>query len=52
MNVESGAEAALFPEKEYISGFFVAVLTSLCALGEYTVLENFQQELTTLEGKY
>jgi hypothetical protein len=27
MNVEIGAEAALFPEKEYISGIFVAVLT-------------------------
>jgi hypothetical protein len=25
MNVEFGAEAALFPEKEYISGIFVAV---------------------------
>jgi hypothetical protein len=25
MNVEIGAEAALFPVKEYISGIFVAV---------------------------
>ncbi len=25
MNVEIGAEAALFPEKEYISGIFVAL---------------------------
>ncbi len=25
MNVEIGAVAALFPEKEYISGIFVAV---------------------------
>ncbi len=25
MNVENGAEAALFPEKEYISRIFVAV---------------------------
>ncbi len=25
MNVETGAEAALFPEKEYICGIFVAV---------------------------
>jgi hypothetical protein len=25
MNVEIGAEAALFPEKEYISGIFVPV---------------------------
>jgi hypothetical protein len=28
MNVEIGAEAALFPEKEYISGIFIAVLRS------------------------
>jgi hypothetical protein len=25
MNVEIGAEAALFPEKEYIKGIFLAV---------------------------
>ncbi len=29
MNVEIGAEAALFPEKEYISVIFVAVRTKL-----------------------
>jgi hypothetical protein len=29
MNVEIGAEAALFPEKEYISEIFVAVQTDL-----------------------
>jgi hypothetical protein len=29
MNVEIGAEAALFPEKEYISGIFVAVHSRL-----------------------
>ncbi len=28
MNVETGAEAALFPEKEYINGIFFAVHTS------------------------
>ncbi len=28
MNVEIGAEAALFPEKENISGIFVAVYSS------------------------
>jgi hypothetical protein len=27
MYEENGAEAALFPEKEYISGIFVAVYT-------------------------
>jgi hypothetical protein len=30
MNVEIGAEAALFPEKEYISGISVAVCSTLC----------------------
>ncbi len=30
MNVEIGAEAALFPEKEYISGIFVAVHSIVC----------------------
>jgi hypothetical protein len=29
MNVEIGAEAALFPEKEYINGIAVAVQTEL-----------------------
>jgi hypothetical protein len=29
MNVEIGAEVALFPEKEYISGIFVAVRLSV-----------------------
>ncbi len=29
MNVEIGTEAALFPEKEYISGIFHAVYTNL-----------------------
>jgi hypothetical protein len=29
MNVEIGAEAALFPEKEYISGIFVAVQSQI-----------------------
>jgi hypothetical protein len=29
MNVEIGAEAALFPEKEYIKGIFVAVQSYL-----------------------
>jgi hypothetical protein len=28
MNVEIGAEAALFPEKEYINGIAVAVWTN------------------------
>jgi hypothetical protein len=29
MNVEIGAEATLFPEKEYINGIFVAVQNKL-----------------------
>ncbi len=29
MNVEIGAEVALFPEKEYIKGIFVAVWLTL-----------------------
>ncbi len=31
MNVEIGAEAALFPEKEYVNGIAVAVLKSRSA---------------------
>jgi hypothetical protein len=30
MNVEIGAEAALFPEKEYINGIAVAVYSAYC----------------------
>jgi hypothetical protein len=33
MNVEIGAEAALFPEKEYIKGIFVAVRRTTCLFG-------------------
>jgi hypothetical protein len=29
MNVEIGAEAALFPEKDYINGIFFAVQTKM-----------------------
>ena len=35
MNVEIGAEAALFPEKEYINGIAVAVHTLIEALQRY-----------------
>ncbi len=34
MNVKIGAEAALFPEKEYISGIFVAVRPWLTSLSQ------------------
>jgi hypothetical protein len=30
MNVENGTEAALFPEKEYIKGIFLAVYVESC----------------------
>ncbi len=30
MTVEIGTEAAQFPEKEYINGFFVAVCSTEC----------------------
>ncbi len=33
MNVEIGAEAALFPEKEYINGIFVAVQLMFTSTG-------------------
>jgi hypothetical protein len=39
MNVEIGAEAALFPEKEYISGIFVAVYCR-----SKTVMEELKKE--------
>ncbi len=32
MNVEIGAEAAQFPEKEYINGFAVAVHRCSCSI--------------------
>jgi hypothetical protein len=36
MNVEIGAEAALFPEKEYISGIAVAVFSILFIVVSYS----------------
>jgi hypothetical protein len=38
MNVEIGAEAAQFPEKEYINEIFVAVqpITDACMLGKFS----------------
>ncbi len=41
MNVEIGAEAALFPEKEYINGIFVTV----CQEVIHTVVAAFTQFL-------
>jgi hypothetical protein len=44
MKVEIGAEAALFPEKEYRKGIFVAVYYELvieCAIAVYAVYGYF-----------
>jgi hypothetical protein len=43
MNVEIGAEAALFPEKEYINGIAVAVYTKKCAK-----VQSLRKHLMTL----
>jgi hypothetical protein len=45
MNVEIGTEAALFPEKEYISGIFLAVQdkTPLYRLCYFQALETIRQ---------
>ncbi len=41
MNVEIGAEAALFPEKEYIKGIFVAVyIIKVEAVTDYLSLQT------------
>jgi hypothetical protein len=40
MNVEIGAEAALFPEKEYISGIFVAVQDEIVIGQIYVTARN------------
>jgi hypothetical protein len=45
MNVEIGAKAALFPEKEYISGIFVAVCISKFSL-------SFPKEISSLNFPY
>jgi hypothetical protein len=46
MNVEIGAEAALFPEKENISWIFIAVLYGLSCFQE---LETSRGEVASLE---
>jgi hypothetical protein len=42
MNVEVGAEAALFPEKEYINGIFVAVYCTVTSYGNYILTSSSQ----------
>ncbi len=46
MNVEIGAEAALFPEKEYISGIFVAVHATILVLPPLEVTYDFNIRFT------
>jgi hypothetical protein len=43
MNVEIGAEAALFPEKEYINGIAVAVNSILSAWQVFRVPGRFKE---------
>jgi hypothetical protein len=43
MNVEIGAEAALFPEKEYISGIFIAMRHDAC---DEVIIQLLRFELT------
>jgi hypothetical protein len=45
MNVEIGAEAALFPEKEYISGIFVAVQAVTGRLVENLMVKSGSEKL-------
>jgi hypothetical protein len=45
MNVEIGAEAALFPEKEYISRIFVAVRPNTFVLTFVTLKHKLNMEL-------
>jgi hypothetical protein len=50
MNVEIGAEAALFPEKEYISGIFMAVrkeeAVSFCLNRFLKIINKLRQPLS------
>jgi hypothetical protein len=48
MNVEIGAEAALFPEKQYISGIFIAVWQALVA----RVWDTFSKIWDTFRVKF
>jgi hypothetical protein len=44
MKVEIGAEAALFPEKEYINGIAVAV--RMCSLVQYTYNNSLSRQVS------
>ena len=47
MNVEIGTEAALFPEKEYINGIFVAVHSITTVSSPYSSLTGGECATTT-----
>jgi hypothetical protein len=47
MNVEIEAEAAIFPEKEYINGIAVAVRTSLLLRELHTEVRTFLYYIPT-----
>ncbi len=49
MNVETGTEAALFPEKEYINGIFLAVCTTAKPNPSYRKDKNFRQVFKFME---
>ncbi len=49
MNVEIGAEAALFPEKEYINGIAVAVQ---CTFKLYRGIKSPRSFLNNVSPKY
>jgi hypothetical protein len=50
VNVEIGDEAALFPEKEYISGIFVAVHQVGCDSGLPIAMAVWRTFLNLLPG--
>ncbi len=59
MNVEIGAEAALFPEKKYINGIAVAVctVTALQIISHFSpepscIFEYTNQEYTSAEPEF
>jgi hypothetical protein len=45
MNVEIGTEAALFPEKEYTNGIFVAVYSQIGPLSPVSIPQWMQEKI-------
>jgi hypothetical protein len=50
MNEEFGAEAALFPEKEYISGIFVAVRYSAIIIFRFNISHPAVRQMHAIRG--